>query len=97
MFFEIDDIKRRHSGYFDVYNIHGWIDAPENTLSWNYARGFMASFPALVLGETSLLLRSNYKLMTTHYEPPANIDQAKIYAREMLKMDNFKTGFKMRL
>lgn len=29
MYFEIDDVKRRHSPYFDVYNVHGWIDTPD--------------------------------------------------------------------
>ena len=29
MYFEIDDIKRKHSMYYDVYNIHGWVDTPD--------------------------------------------------------------------
>lgn len=29
MFFELDDIRRRHSLYFDCYNAGVWTDAPE--------------------------------------------------------------------
>lgn len=36
MFFELEDIKRRHSLYWDIYNTESWVEAPDNTLSWNY-------------------------------------------------------------
>ena len=42
MFFELDDIKRRHSYTFDVYNVFSWIDTPENKLTWNWQRGAIA-------------------------------------------------------
>jgi hypothetical protein len=32
MFFELDDIRRRHSLYFDCYNAGVWVDAPEKYL-----------------------------------------------------------------
>lgn len=49
MFFEIDDIRRRHSMYFDTYNIHGWVDPPEGTLKWDFFRSAMAGSIALSL------------------------------------------------
>jgi len=39
MFFELDDIKRRHTLYWDIYNVESWVESPENTMSWNYQRG----------------------------------------------------------
>jgi len=36
MYFELDDIKRRHSVYYDVLNVGGWVKAPDATASWNY-------------------------------------------------------------
>lgn len=97
MFFEIDDIKRRHSVYFTTYNTHGTIDTYENNMSWNYQRGVMASVPALMLNEYAQLFKSNYKLLRKTYEPPKNLTQLKIFFKEVRNMDNFRLGLKNRL
>lgn len=36
MYFEIDDVKRRHSPYYDVYNFMGWVDTPDSSYVWNW-------------------------------------------------------------
>ena len=36
MFFELDDIKRRHSMYSDSYNVGGWVKTPDATFGWMY-------------------------------------------------------------
>ena len=54
MYFEIDDIKRRHSLYYDHYNVHGWIDPPEAFLSWDYGRAVMSALPALAIVSTPM-------------------------------------------
>lgn len=36
MFFELEDIKRRHSHYWDLYNVGGWVRPADNSASWNY-------------------------------------------------------------
>lgn len=41
MFFELDDIKRRHSMYSDIYNVGGWVNTPDATFGWMYQRGAM--------------------------------------------------------
>ena len=43
MFFELEDIKRRHSPYFNVTNVGGWTPAVDSTPSWNYQRGIIVS------------------------------------------------------
>lgn len=49
MFFELDDIKRRHSLYWDVYNVGGWVTAPDSYFSWNYERGVICGVTASLL------------------------------------------------
>lgn len=36
MFFELEDVKRRHSVYWDLYNVEGWVTSPDSNLTWNY-------------------------------------------------------------
>jgi len=55
MYFELDDIKRRHSPYYDVYNAFSWITSPENNMWWNYQRGAIAGVMAAAINETQIL------------------------------------------
>ena len=34
-YFELDDIKRRHSHYWDCYNVGGWVNTYDNLALWN--------------------------------------------------------------
>ena len=70
MFFELEDIKRRHSLYSDIYNVSSWSPATDSSFGWNYQRGFMASVPAFMIAETFFNFFQNAKLMLKHYEPP---------------------------
>jgi hypothetical protein len=97
MYFEIDDIKRRHSPYFDTYNTWSWVTTPENTMWWNYQRGAMAGIIGATLNETNILFTENAKLLLKHYEWPKGLNQYRIFFRETLKMDNFRLGLKNRL
>lgn len=97
MYFELDDIKRRHSPYFDVYNSFSWISAPDNTMWWNYQRGAIAGIMAASLNETQILFNENARVLLQHYERPSNLKQAWIFLKETLKMDNFRKGLKNRL
>jgi len=97
MYFELDDIKRRHSPYFDVYNTFSWVTTPESTLSWNYQRGAIAGVIAASLNETQILFTENARLLLKHYERPRTLGQYSTFFRETLKMDNFKHGLKSRL
>jgi solute carrier family 25 oxoglutarate transporter 11 len=97
MYFELDDIKRRHSPYFDVYNAFSWIATPENNLSWNYQRGAMAGVLAAAFNETQVLFTENAKLLLKHYERPKGFNQTKTFINEIFKMDNFRKGLKNRL
>jgi len=63
MFFELDDIKRRHSPYFDVYNVFSWITTPESQLSWNYQRGAIAGVIGAAINETQILVTENVRLL----------------------------------
>lgn len=97
MYFELDDIKRRHSAYYDVWNAFSWITTPESTMWWNYQRGVMAGVIAAAVNETQILFSENWKLLLKHYEWPRNLSQYKIFVKETLKADNFRYGIKNRL
>jgi len=97
MYFELDDIKRRHSPYFDVYNAFSWISTPENNYAWNYQRGAIAGVLGAALNETQILFTENAKLLLKHYERPSGFNQTKTFIKEVLKMDNFRHGIKNRL
>lgn len=97
MYFELDDIKRRHSPYFDVYNAFSWITTPENNFSWNYQRGAIAGVAAAAFNETQVLFTENVKLLLKHYERPKGFNQYRIFLKEAFKMDNFRLGIRNRL
>ncbi len=46
MFFELEDVKRRHSLYWDIYNVSGWVKPPDSTLENNYKRGLITGLTA---------------------------------------------------
>ena len=62
MFFEIDDIKRRHSVYYDVYNTDGWVDTPESSIRWDWTRGAIAG--SIVLKTYSSRTFANIIILT---------------------------------
>jgi len=35
MFFELEDIKRRHTLYYDVYNVGNWVPTPDKYIKNN--------------------------------------------------------------
>ncbi len=39
MFFELDDVKRRHNPSWWTNNVTHWTTAVDSTPSWNYQRG----------------------------------------------------------
>ena len=45
MFFELEDIQRRHSPYWDLTNVTGWTNALDATPGWSYERGLMVGLP----------------------------------------------------
>lgn len=96
MFFELEDIKRRHSNYYDIYNVGGWVTAPDSTLSWNYARGAMVGVTASLFNEFIVTFTESWRLLLRNYEPPNSFKQIGIFFRETLKMDNFKLALKTR-
>lgn len=97
MYFELDDIKRRHSPYFDVYNSFSWATTPESKMSWNWQRGAIAGVLAAAFNETQVLFTENSKLLLKHYERPQGLKQISTFVKEVLKMDNFKLAIKNRL
>jgi len=97
MFFELDDIKRRHSYTYDVYNVFSWIDTPDNKFSWNWQRGAITGIIASTVNEMAILFTENWRLLLREYEWPKGLKQYGIFTRETLKLDNFRLGMKNRL
>lgn len=96
MFFELDDIKRRHSNYYDIYNVGGWVSAPDSTLRWNYLRGFMVGVSAMMLNEFVNTFTDGWRLLLRNYQPPSTFRQVGIFARETLKLENFRLALRTR-
>ena len=93
MYFEIDDIKRRHSPYFDVYNVHGWIDPPADQFWWNWVRGSIAGVTGYLANELLAHRWENYKLLRTKFHPPESISQLLAYNKAITSMENYKSVF----
>jgi solute carrier family 25 oxoglutarate transporter 11 len=96
MFFELDDIKRRHSNYYDIYNVGGWVTAPDSTFRWNYARGFMVGVTATFLNEFVGTFTEGWRLLLRNFEPPNTFKQVGIFAKETLKLENFRLALRTR-
>lgn len=96
MFFELEDIKRRHSLYWDIYNVEGWVTPPDSTLSWNFTRGAITGLTASYFQEFFTSFHESWRLLLRKYEPPANLKQFFTFSREVIKMDNYKLALKNR-
>jgi hypothetical protein len=89
MYFEIDDIKRRHSPYTDPYNVHGWIDLPEYTWKWNWFRGAIAGVSGAMVGGLLDVGYKSFTQMRTKYEPPKSLENVLRYAKGMTQTSAF--------
>lgn len=100
MFFELDDIKRRHSNYYDIYNVNGWVRAPDSTLSWNYQRGLIAGLTASFINEHIINFVEGYRLLLRNYNPPNSLQQfGNFYFgcfEEIIKLTFFFRDFRQR-
>jgi len=97
MFFELEDIKRRHSPYWDAHNVHSWVRTPDSTHSWMIERGVIIGCLAAAVNETVVNIVNNGRLLHKYYETPENIKQAGVFLKETMKMSSFKRGMKSRL
>lgn len=86
MYFEVDDVKRRHNVYYDISNVHGWVDTPDSAIWWVWLRSAMAGVAACSLQAVYNQYHNNYKLLTKKYLPPQNIEQLGIYLKQIPKM-----------
>ena len=49
MFFELDDVQRRHNPTWWTNNVTSWTRAVDSTPSWNYQRGKVSIIQVLLL------------------------------------------------
>lgn len=96
MYFELDDIQRRHSLYFDSHNIGGWVKAPDSTFSWNYERGAIIGVTSMMLNEYIKTFAYTCEAMLNKFEPPKGIKQISHFAREVVRTDYFKQNMRTR-
>lgn len=97
MFFEVDDIKHRHNAYWDCYNVHGHIQAPDSTLGWNYFRGAVAGLIGYLPVEVATFINGRYKHLKTKYEPPRNLRELGMFMDGVKRTDHFKTALRNRI
>ena len=92
MFFELEDIQRRHSPYWDLTNVTGWTNATDSTVSWNYQRGLLVGFPVAMFQEYFSALMTNARAMLTKYETPTSFKQWWTLFKETHKLPKFKAN-----
>ena len=97
MYFELDDIRRRHNLYWDTGNTGGWVRAPDVSISWNYERGAIIGVSAMLINETLKTYSNSVLAILNKYEPPSNFKQASIIAKEAYKLDFFKQNMRVRV
>ena len=97
MYFEIDDVKRRHSPYFDVYNVHGWINTPDEALSWTWARSVFAGVTGLVANELFAHKYETYKKLRTNFHPPETLAQVFAFNKAIKATENYGSALRHRL
>ena len=90
MFFELDDIKRRHSPYSDVYNVHGWIDTPDSDIGWTLKRTSVAGLAGSLFSALHLSFLKGYKDIRTKYDPPKDIKQKFAYLKNIPKTQGYR-------
>lgn len=91
MFFEIDDIKRRHSPYTDNYNVHGWIDLPDDAAWWKFFRASVAGICGTLIYGVQTTALAGYKQLRTKYDPPKDLKQKIAYMKYIPKTQAYKT------
>mmetsp|Transcript_8349 Transcript_8349/g.7414 ORF Transcript_8349/g.7414 Transcript_8349/m.7414 type:complete len:103 (+) Transcript_8349:48-356(+) len=94
MYFELDDINRRHTFYYSTYGAFSYSPTPDNYLGWNWQRGAIAGTLASLATETSQLFSASWELMLSKYEWPKNFSQYKIFFRETMRLDSFRYNLK---
>lgn len=97
MFFEIDDIKRRHSAYYDTYNFHGWVEAPDSSIKFNFFRGALAGTIASTTQSLYNTYRRGYKILRRKYNQPHSLKQVVTMIQGMKQIPNFTTGLRRSL
>ncbi|CAD8135376.1 unnamed protein product [Paramecium octaurelia] len=97
MFFELDDIRRRHSLYFDCYNAGVWTNAPENSWRWNYTRGAISGLLGSVVGEAWHNFYENWKLLLRSYEQPNTVNELYKFSKATINLENFKRSMGTRM
>jgi len=97
MYFEVDDIKHRHNAYWDCYNVHGHIDPPDSSLSWNYTRGAIAGLMGYLPVEVATFINGRYKHLKTRYEPPRNLKELGLFMDGIKRTDGFHKALRNRV
>ena len=90
MYFEIDDIKRRHSPYFDVYNVHGWINPPEDFFAWHWFRGGIAGVTGAVVNAFIAHKYECYKTLRARFHPPETFAQVFHFSQAIKEVANYE-------
>ena len=94
MYFEIEDIKHRYQPYHTTFNVHGWIDTPDMSFSWDWFRGAVVGSVAMCANNYICNLKDKYELIRTKYNPPESIRQVGIYYKSIKKLDCYKSSLR---
>ncbi|EGR29516.1 oxoglutarate malate translocator protein, putative [Ichthyophthirius multifiliis] len=90
MFFELEDLQRRHSQYWDIYNVQGWVRRKDSTFLNNAYRGAVVGTVSQLIQENITALIDNCRLLANKYEKPKNISEAGVFLKEVFKLKNYQ-------
>lgn len=90
MYFEIDDVKRRHTPYWDIHNVHGWVNPPEDRIAWHWLRGAFAGATGFLLSAAFAHRWEAYKTLRTTFHPPESFQQVYEFGQAIKKVGKYE-------
>lgn len=90
MYFEVDDIKRRHTPYWDITNIHGWVDPPDDHWTWHWFRGSVAGIAGTLTSAAVAHRYEAYRTLRQRFHPPESFQQAYDFMKAIKTIPNYE-------
>ena len=97
MQFELDQTVRRHSYYYNTFPMLGWVDTPDSSIKLNYFKASIAGLVGNTMQAVYTHFYTGYHLLTKKYLPPQNIQQVRLYLKNIKNIGGQKERLKRRL
>lgn len=71
--------------YYDVYHTFGWVDTPDGTWPWRFARGAFVGAVAMAGQKFYEVVNTSYRHIRTKYHAPLTLNDMKLYVQNIPK------------